>query len=229
MDDIFISYVAQDKDFATVLIERLRENGLKVIDGRLGLGDSLSNKVSKGLQQATYVMLILSSTFFAKSWPRYEFEEIDRLDKEFESKTKLLPVWHEIDRQSVAYYAPELAQRLGLSTEIGMSMMIEEILEVVKAAETGSSTFRTPANIGPVSKSISSTPISRGQLRDNLVNFFSEEELRSLCFDLGIDYEELGGRSKSVKVLELIGFMQRRARLDELVFLARELRPDASW
>ncbi|NIV98294.1 TIR domain-containing protein, partial [Candidatus Saccharibacteria bacterium] len=105
MDDIFISYVAQDKDFATVLIERLRENGLKVIDGRLGLGDSLSNKVSKGLQQATYVMLILSSTFFAKSWPRYEFEEIDRLDKEFESKTKLLPVWHEIDRQSVAYYA----------------------------------------------------------------------------------------------------------------------------
>ncbi|NIV98293.1 hypothetical protein GWN26_03735 [Candidatus Saccharibacteria bacterium] len=61
------------------------------------------------------------------------------------------------------------------------------------------------------------------------MNFFSEEELRSLCFDLGIDYEELGGRSKSVKVLELIGFMQRRARLDELVFLARELRPDASW
>jgi hypothetical protein len=229
MADIFISYVAQDKDFVSVLIQALRENGIDVIDGKLKLGDSFSKNVLEGVKSADYVMLILSSSFFAKSWPRYEFEEVDKIDRDFEAKTKLLPVWHEIDRQSVAYYAPELAQRLGVPSDIGIGNLVSEILEVVKSPETISSTFQTQANASPMAKSISETPISRSQLRDNLVNFFSEGELRSLCFDLGIDYEELGGRSKNVKVLELIGYMQRRARMDELMFQAKKLRPDASW
>ena len=35
------------------------------------------------------------------------------------------------------------------------------------------------------------------QLRDILVTYFSDGELRDLCFDLGIDYEKFAGRRQS--------------------------------
>ncbi len=36
-----------------------------------------------------------------------------------------------------------------------------------------------------------------GQLRENLVEYFSQEELRSLCFDLGVDWDQLRGEEKA--------------------------------
>jgi hypothetical protein len=31
------------------------------------------------------------------------------------------------------------------------------------------------------------------QLRENLINCFNDEELRDLCFDMGVDYESMTG------------------------------------
>jgi hypothetical protein len=54
------------------------------------------------------------------------------------------------------------------------------------------------------------------ELHRRLVDQFNIEELQDLCFALGIDYEELGGTGKSAKARELVLYMQRRGRLDEL-------------
>jgi hypothetical protein len=67
------------------------------------------------------------------------------------------------------------------------------------------------------------------ELRQNLVDYFSESELHDLCFDLGIDYTNLAGLSKGDKARELVEYMNRRERVVELVKRCRHLRPTVIW
>ncbi len=62
-------------------------------------------------------------------------------------------------------------------------------------------------------------------IRDALVNYFSLGELRTLCFDLGIDYEDLEGSNKQGKTLALVQYAQRHNRYSELVNAVRQARP----
>jgi hypothetical protein len=73
------------------------------------------------------------------------------------------------------------------------------------------------------------TTIVRSQLRDCLCKHFNEEELRQLCFDLGVDDEDVPGSTKSGKARELIAYLERRDRIDELLTLCRKQRPSVSW
>ncbi|MEZ4592791.1 MAG: TIR domain-containing protein [Chloroflexota bacterium] len=236
MSSLCIIYVSRDKEFAHALTEALQARGIKTEDGRLGLGDSLSVKVRQGLQEATYAVLILSEAFFDKSWPRFEFEELDKLDRNFEGGTKLLPIWHNIDPQRVSYFAPELAQRMGVSTSRhNLEMIVEEIAEVAHEDSSESASPAASESV-PFQKGFSQEPIIQQThispqvaLRENLNAYFSETELRVLCFDLGIEYENLGGRSKPEKILELIGMMQRHGRLEQLIALVRQQRPFVNW
>ena len=54
------------------------------------------------------------------------------------------------------------------------------------------------------------------QLYDNLNARYNLAELRVLCFDLGIGYEDLAGNSRTEKTLELVLWARRRGRLAEL-------------
>jgi hypothetical protein len=68
-------------------------------------------------------------------------------------------------------------------------------------------------------------PLDLPRLRDQIRALFSDSELRDLCLDLGIDYEELPGAAKSDKVRELVQYMERRDRLDDLMRRVIDLRP----
>jgi hypothetical protein len=68
--------------------------------------------------------------------------------------------------------------------------------------------------------------ITRTQLRTVLVQSFSEEELRDLCFELNIDFELLPGTHKGGKTRSLIEFVERRNRYAELVAHVDRLRPE---
>ena len=63
----------------------------------------------------------------------------------------------------------------------------------------------------------------------NLVNHFSEEELHTLCFELGIDYEALPAVGKDGKAREFVAHLQRQERIPELVTICRNLRPNVHW
>jgi len=62
-----------------------------------------------------------------------------------------------------------------------------------------------------------------------LVLHFNESELRDLCFDLGVDYENLPGQAKSDKARELLGYARRHARWEELMRHCTRLRPRVEW
>mgnify|MGYP006289021193 CR=1 FL=1 len=70
---------------------------------------------------------------------------------------------------------------------------------------------------------------SLSRLRKILTERFSDDELRTLSFDLGLDYDLLPGEGKGGRARELISYIDRRERLDELIEVGQALRPDAPW
>jgi hypothetical protein len=69
----------------------------------------------------------------------------------------------------------------------------------------------------------------RTKLCQLLSTHFDEEELRTLCFDLGIDYDDLRSEGKANKARELVAYLERRGRIPDLVAIGKRLRPHVNW
>lgn len=67
------------------------------------------------------------------------------------------------------------------------------------------------------------------QLRKLLIQHFSLDELRVLCFDLGVEYEDLPGNTRTTKMHDLIKHLQRRGELPGLLKEAVDHRPNVAW
>ncbi len=52
------------------------------------------------------------------------------------------------------------------------------------------------------------------QLRKQIFDLFNKEELKTLCFDLGVNYDGLEGSGTKVKGHELINLFHRNDRPD---------------
>ena len=67
------------------------------------------------------------------------------------------------------------------------------------------------------------------RLHQILSTRFVEDELRTLCFYLSVDFDSLGGKGTKGKARELLAYLAHRNRISELVETSRQLRPDISW
>jgi len=63
------------------------------------------------------------------------------------------------------------------------------------------------------------------RLRKLISNHYSLDEFRTLCFDLGVRYDDLGGDSLSGQVRELLLLLARHGRLADLLQLVTAERP----
>jgi hypothetical protein len=66
-------------------------------------------------------------------------------------------------------------------------------------------------------------------LRQVLADRFSPGDLQTLCFDLGIAYENLSGEEHRLKALNLIQTLERTNRIDDLIAFGQKIRPDVNW
>lgn len=73
------------------------------------------------------------------------------------------------------------------------------------------------------------TDINLVPLLDLLDTDFNLSELQDLSFNLGVDYENLGGETKRGKARELLLYMQRHGRLSDLIARCAQIRPLAAW
>jgi tetratricopeptide (TPR) repeat protein/GTPase SAR1 family protein len=71
--------------------------------------------------------------------------------------------------------------------------------------------------------------VPRLKLRHILDKHCNDEELRDLCFELDLDYDNLPGATKAGRLRELILHHERSGRYDELVAIVWRLRPNAPW
>lgn len=69
----------------------------------------------------------------------------------------------------------------------------------------------------------------QAQLRDLFAGLFNKTDLRSLCMELDLDYEDIPGSTRTEKIQELIAQMNRHGRIEELLKEAKQMRPSADW
>lgn len=69
----------------------------------------------------------------------------------------------------------------------------------------------------------------QAKFKDLLCTYFTRGELRTLCFDLSINYENLPGDTLEDKARELIAFCYRHGQIVPLVNRCRELRSIVLW
>jgi hypothetical protein len=139
--DCFICHASEDKEVATPLAQELISRGWSVWLDELDLtvGDSLNGAIETGLARSRFGLVLLSKAFFAKQWTRRELGALAA--REVDSKQKvILPVWHGVDHHFILERSPVLADRLGVSTDLGVEKVADEISRALSKA-----THRTSA------------------------------------------------------------------------------------
>lgn len=67
------------------------------------------------------------------------------------------------------------------------------------------------------------------EFRKAIVAHFNTEEIRTLCYDMNVDYDSLGGEGKEGKVRELIIMCRRHGREEQLLSTLKLARPNIEW
>ena len=123
--DVFVSHASEDKDdVVRPLALALQSAGLRVWfdEFTLHIGDSLRQKIDRGLANSRFGVVVLSHNFFAKGWTNYELDGM--VTKTVTGEQVLLPIWHNVSKAEVRRYSPSLADKLARNTS---THTVEEI------------------------------------------------------------------------------------------------------
>lgn len=133
--DVFISHASEDKeDFVRPLANALINEGLNVWydEMTLKIGDSLRQKIDKGLANSRVGLVVLSPSFISKGWTNYELDGI--VTRTVSGEQVLLPIWHNITKQQVVDYSPSLADKVARSTGTHtIDEIAAEIAELIRS------------------------------------------------------------------------------------------------
>jgi hypothetical protein len=131
--DLFLSHAFEDKAaIARPLYSALIAQGVSVWfdEAVLELGDSLRRKIDEGLARCRFGVVILSPAFLSKQWTQRELDGL--VARETASGEKaILPIWHQLDRDTLLRFSPPLADRLAGRSEEGIPALVEQILRVL--------------------------------------------------------------------------------------------------
>jgi hypothetical protein len=131
---MFVSHANEDKEtVAKPLADALREYGYVIwIDyAFLKPGDSLRQAIDLALSTCRFGAVILSPSIFKKAWPQRELDGLVALEAR-DRRKRILPVLHGLTVAEVSRFSPTLADRLAVSTDLGMDVVVSQILDVLK-------------------------------------------------------------------------------------------------
>jgi DNA-binding NtrC family response regulator len=115
--------------------------------------------------------------------------------------------------------------------QFDIANFIQIVEDALGRAQAGADSFESMA-VSTATGQIPEEPSGQkhlNALRHILVDRFDEDELRTLCFHLGIDYDILPRQGKVYKAEDLLIYLKRRDRIFELVQAGKQLRPDIAW
>lgn len=132
----FLSHASEDRTtVAEPLARAIETEGYRVWFDKVSLvpGDSLRERIDEGLRSCRYGVVVLSPSFFAKSWPMREARAILALE-DADGHKRLIPVWHQVDANYVARQCPLLADRIGIPTDLGLEEVARKIISQIGAS-----------------------------------------------------------------------------------------------
>jgi TIR domain len=130
----FISHDSRDKD--SFVRELAFEMSLRLCsvwydEFSLKVGDSLRENIERGLKEARKCVVILSPNFLSNGgWSKVEFDSI--YTREIHEKANvILPVWHNVEKNEVYNYSPRLADKVALSSSLGVKELAKKLVEAI--------------------------------------------------------------------------------------------------
>lgn len=119
--DVFVSHAWEDKEsFVDEFVSELRKQGLKVWydTDKLKWGDSMREKIDKGLSKSRYGVVVLSPDYISehKYWTKAELNGLFQVET-VNGKT-ILPIWHNLTKKQVTEYSPIIADRKAMTTAL---------------------------------------------------------------------------------------------------------------
>jgi hypothetical protein len=131
--DVFISHAGEDKvAVARPLAQRLQNLGYRVWfdEFELKVGSRLRRSIDVGLANSRFGVVVLSPAFFGKEWPERELDGLVAKEGS-DLHGRILPVWHEVDKETVAEYSPILADRVAARTSDGLDAVIARLADAL--------------------------------------------------------------------------------------------------
>lgn len=142
--DVFISHAHEDKDsFVRPLAHALAARRLRPWYDEFTLrpGDSLRRSIDHGLLTSQAGIVVLSPSFFAKRWTAYELDGLAQLYAGSPGQvagsgrpSRIIPVWHDVDAETVTRYSPPLANLVAIMSSAGVEAVADRILECLRPA-----------------------------------------------------------------------------------------------
>jgi hypothetical protein len=91
---IFISHASEDRVFVDGLVERLKSDGVDAWLGsaQIRVGDSISERISAGLDQSDFFAIVLSTASVSSGWVRDELASAISIAKSRNLQVYILPI-----------------------------------------------------------------------------------------------------------------------------------------
>lgn len=231
----FISYSSKDQECAERLHADLQNKGVRCwfAPEDMKTGDKILDRIDREIRVYDKLLLIFSEHSIGSDW--VETEVHAALEKERQSKrTVLFPIRLDdaVMETSQAWAAKVRRERhitdfCGWKNHDTYQKQFARLLRDLQAVDAQEAVAAEPVpSAKPKGKP---TETYRVKLRQNIVAFFNDSELRDLCFDMNVDYESLKGENKADKARELVAFCERRQSMPDLVARCQELRPKVEW
>ncbi|ORE84864.1 TIR protein [Oceanococcus atlanticus] len=135
----FISHDSRDKDdLARPLAVELSKKMCPVWydEYSLRVGASLRQSIESGLKETRHCIVILSPNFFSNDgWGRAEFDSVYTREI-IERENVILPIWHGVTVKQVYEYSPRLADKFGLSSELGVEELARRLEREIRSGDT---------------------------------------------------------------------------------------------
>ncbi len=136
--DFFICHAGEDKELIASPIAAeltMRGHAIWFDTYELTLGDSLLQKIQRGLVDSRFGVVILSPSFFEKPWPLHELDGLAARGA-IERRKVILPVWHNIGVDEIARRSPSLAGVVGIPSSMGVAKVADAIESALRADDT---------------------------------------------------------------------------------------------
>ena len=102
----------------------------------------------------------------------------------------------------------------------------EEIVRLLQSIQTDVESLLTA--VGDTNKKPETSPTQNkelARLKEQLDKFYNLSELRTICFDLKIDYDKLAGDEKAGKIDPLVAYVAQSEQVEELTAYIYRTRP----
>ena len=117
--DVFVSHAWEDKDsFVEEFVRELQKLNLHIWydKNQIKWGDSMRAKIDEGMRKSKFGVAVLSPDYIkdGKYWTKAELDGLFQLESI--NGKMLLPIWHNLTKQTVMDYSPIIAGRKAMTT-----------------------------------------------------------------------------------------------------------------